>query len=625
MRGALAGVLTLVAAAGLYAATANQYFDEGVSNFKEERYYKAIDSLKNALEANPYYGDAYRQLGEVYYAIADYGRALQNGLMALKYSHNDVSAMLLTANSYRELGRYDLAEQYYKKIQAQFPANGEVYRNMGVLYIKMNKLSQALEMLGKALRLSPNSWLVYSSLGDYYYRIGNMTSAEKNYQQAFKLESRNRSAYYMLASFYYNTGRYADAVSLLRQGETLFNNFVSGVLLLGDSYFKQGDYANAFKKYSWIETADFMKSADYLGWLYYKMALCTETQDPAKATLYYKKALLSLPDNQLFEYSYESFIVNRTQVTDPQRAELSKRYLDLATADYSRGAMRNYVMHLKRALFLNPFNAAARDKLIAYYETKRDYYRAYNELKALFRVDGSYAIRDKIQSYDYRVANRQIVLENCRLLQFKGLFVSDEPYFNFSKVFTDMVLYYSGYFDKFKLSTLNYRKSEGMNSILEYVRSNGYQFFIVAELVGGGNSLKYSLYDSGGELVDSKTINFTLTGIEECIMRLYAWLDDLLPEIAYVQQRQTQNSFSITMGSAQNVKVGEEMMVVDLSGGQLRNISLLRTTAVSSASSTCSVVSNVVSLWDGLVNKAVIRNDYLLKKDLTKLKRILPY
>jgi hypothetical protein len=286
-----------------------------------------------------------------------------------------------------------------------------------------------------------------------------------------------------------------------------------------------------------------MKSDEYLGWLYYKTALSYETVDPAKATDYYKKAMAALPQNQLFEFSYENFVVNRTQVTDAARVELAKRYLQLAQKDYSRGAMRDYVMHLKRSLFLNPFYKEARDKLITYYEGRRDYYRAYNELKALFRVDGSYAIRDKIESYDYRVANGQLTLEQSELLQFKGLFVSDEAYFNFSKVFTDMVLYYSGSFDKFKLSTINYRKTEGMNSLLEYVRSNGYQFFIIAELVNGDGSLKYSLYDRGGELVDEKTINFSLASLEECIMRLYAWLDDFIPEIAYVRQRINQTVF----------------------------------------------------------------------------------
>jgi tetratricopeptide (TPR) repeat protein len=36
---------------------------------REERYFKARAALRNALEMNPYYGDAYRQLGEVYFAM----------------------------------------------------------------------------------------------------------------------------------------------------------------------------------------------------------------------------------------------------------------------------------------------------------------------------------------------------------------------------------------------------------------------------------------------------------------------------------------------------------------------------------------------------------------------------
>ena len=196
-------LIGLLPVAGIAQANSRTYLDEGIRQYQEERFFKAIDLFQNALKINPYYGDAYRYLGEVYFSIGDYEMSLESALKALKYAHSDVDAMLLVANSYRELGKYQQAEEYYQNIRNEFPSYGEVYRNMGELYLKMNRLSQSYMMLSKAMRIAPDSWRNFISLGDYYYKNNDMPKAEEYYQMALKLNSRERYPFLKVAEFLY--------------------------------------------------------------------------------------------------------------------------------------------------------------------------------------------------------------------------------------------------------------------------------------------------------------------------------------------------------------------------------------------------------------------------------------
>ncbi|NPV02512.1 MAG: tetratricopeptide repeat protein [Brevinematales bacterium] len=619
---------SLIGVVALFAPLAAQdptvYLNEGIKLYQEERYYQALDSFRNALQINPYYGVAYRYLAEVYFAIGAYSESLSTAMTALKYAHNDVDAMLLVANSYRELGKYKDSENYYNSILKLFPSYSEVYRNMGILYLKLNKMPQAFDNLQKAVRLAPELWLGYISLGDYYFQLGIYKEAENNYQKAFELNSRDRLGFYYLADFYYKIDKYSSAISLLEKGETLFENFVSGINLLGDCYLKSGNNSKALEKYDWLLNADFKKSDDFLKWLYYKMAWANEAISIENSLADYKKAYDIDPKNQFIKYSFEKFAVKNYPVDSDIRQELAGDYYKQALTDYKNGNMIWYLLRLKRTVYLNPFHSDARLKIVEFYELKNDYMKAYDELKGSFIVDKNYKIKDKLEAYEWKIQNKKMILEKPELLQYKGVLLVDSDYYNFGTVFPETLLFYSKYFEKFKFTILDYRKKDGINNVLEYIRKNNYHFFVIIEMTGNHDVLKFTVFDTVGKEVETLAMNFHPDKVDNGVDRFFSWMDGVFPTIGLVKSEKSKGKYILSMGKNNGLKNGDKMLVFDIQG-DIRQYALLKVDAAGVFESEASVVSNMGKTYENLKDKKVIKSDTILKKHLTKLKRILVY
>lgn len=609
----------------VFAQTAfdtRRYVDEGIVHLNEERYFRAIDSFRNAISQNPFYGDAYKYLASTYYALEEYNLSLQNALTALRYSHTDVDAMLLVANSYRELGDFGRAENFYTEIKEKFPGYAELFRNRGELYIKMNRFPLALQMLERARRYSPDNWLIFISFGDYYYKLRDMRRAQENYNRALQLNSRERQTFYSLAGFYYSTGGYKDAINLLERGEALFDNFVFGISLLGDSYLRNGNYRDAVEKYLWIDKSGFVRDDNERGYLYFKTALAYRKFDTDKATEFYRKALRLKPDNEFYLYSFEKFVLDNFRIGDGIRNDLGKMHYDVARNFYRKGDSFLYFVHLKRAILLNPYLEEAREALITYFENRRMFEEAYNELNALFRVNQSQRVRNRIENYDWRVERGQLVMESDKLFVFNGLIVVKSDVLDFSETIVELSKYVSLYFDKFKFFDMKFRKEDEESRILEYVRDNNLNFYVSANMNSAANAIEFSIHDKAGELLGKRALPYEHKDFENTVLRFLEWVDSHFPDVGFVSQRTREGNFRISLGENKGIKAGDEVIIFN--DGYPEPLAVMNVVKSSGFYADCSVISNFTSQRDFL-GKKVFKNGKLMKKHLTNLKRILVY
>lgn len=612
-------------------AGAKYYLDTGINLYQQERYFDAIDSLRNALEINPYYGDAYKYLAEVYFSLGEYNTSLENSLSALKYANNDPDAMLIVANSYRELGTYDKSQNYYNQIIEKFPAYAEVYRNLAELYMKMNKLPLALTTLKKADRVNKNHWKTLISFGNYYIHASNPDKAEEFFKKAFNRNPTERQVYTALAEFYRDNGNYSQAISVLETGEQIFDNFYSGILILADCYLSTGslkkeNYQKAIEKYKWIGQNRMKNDNRFNGWLFYKIALAFESLDSASAVNYYRQAIQSDPDNDLALYSFEQFALRAFKVDSPIRKDLAGIHTKKAGLAFRKGDSRYYMLNLKRAVTLYPFLTEARQKLVAFYEQNKDYYNAYQELNSLEKIDPSFKVKDKIANYNWNLKNKRLTLVKPEPYLYKGLFLVSSDYFNFSSVYSGVTVYHSEYFNKFKLSTLDFRKKQGINTILEYLRTYDYSYFIVAEPDEGFNSMKFTLFDKTARVIDSTQVNFRIEDLNRSAVNFLEWLDNSLPSIWVIGSETSPNTYTITSGSNNGIKLNDTLAAFNLDKGNFKSLSMLKVTRAEGYLSDVSLVSNFTKgeIYD-LKGKYAVKSTVLDQKFLTKFKRVLGY
>lgn len=616
----------------LFSETENAkyYLDRGVSLYLGENYFEAIDSFRNALRINPYYGDAYKYLASVYFSLGEYNPSLENAQLALKYANNDPEILLLIANNYRELHSFKQSEEYYRKIVDRFPAFVEVYRNLGELYLRMNKLSLALSMLNKADRVNKSSWRNAISFGNYFMKSGNYEKAESYYQKAFNLNPTERLVYTSLGEFYLATGRYAEAINLLENGEKIFDNFYSGIVILAECYLKTArtpqDFKKAVDKLLYIDQAGIKTDAASKSMNYYKLGLAYETLDPAKSVESYEESLRVDPANEMVRYALESFLLKKFPVDDPVRKDHADAHYAAARKAYSNGERKLYFLHLKRAITLYPFQIDARTRLVEFYESQQDYYNAYVELQSLEKVSPSVRVRDKIEKYEWDLKHNRLRLDRPGVYPYRGLFLVDSDWYTFPSVFSETVLYNSLYYGKFKFSSMEYRKKQGINYILEGLRKNNQSFYVVARQVESKNILVFGLYDRTGRLIDELSLNWNPSSVNQLSIRCLEWMDRTLPTLWMIGKETSPNLYEIPFGRSAGAKEGDSMTAVELDYTGLSVLSYLRLEKVSPYASTVSVVSNAQrGERPRLAEQIAVKSEYLSAGLLTKLKRVLGY
>ncbi|MFN4217066.1 MAG: tetratricopeptide repeat protein, partial [Brevinematales bacterium] len=299
----------------------------GRQAYEKEAYLDALDYIRTVLKNNPSYGDAYRYLAMVYYALDQYSEALDATQKALRYNRQDTESSILMGNCYRELKDYTRAEKVYQDILKQYPAMASAHRELGMLYLRQNRLSLAYQSLQRALRYDADDWQNVIALGKYYQIKGDMKEAEALFAKALRMEPRRRETHFALGEFYFHVGRYEEAIEVLRRAVDLFDHFVSGRQVLGDAYLALGMEKEAIKHYEWLENERVYHTPESQAELAYKMALVYGRMKEKRAIEYYKRALDLVPKYDFYEFGYQEYLRAHEEVGSEERvAEAARLY-----------------------------------------------------------------------------------------------------------------------------------------------------------------------------------------------------------------------------------------------------------------------------------------------------------
>ncbi len=101
-----------------------------------------------------------------------------------------------------DAGNLVQAEQSLKKFSRKRPQLAGPLANLGLIYLKQNKLQAAQESLDKAYQLNPRMPQVNNLLGVIANRRGNIKQAEKFYLSAIQYKPDYVLAHYNLALLY---------------------------------------------------------------------------------------------------------------------------------------------------------------------------------------------------------------------------------------------------------------------------------------------------------------------------------------------------------------------------------------------------------------------------------------
>jgi tetratricopeptide (TPR) repeat protein len=108
----------------------------------------------------------------------------------------------------RDEGKWDNAEEMFKKAIKINPENCSAYQDLGMFYTSQRKYEEAKEMFKKAIEISPTYDWAYIELGSCYELLGQREKSEEMFKKAIEINPEGDKAYGGLARCYERQGKY---------------------------------------------------------------------------------------------------------------------------------------------------------------------------------------------------------------------------------------------------------------------------------------------------------------------------------------------------------------------------------------------------------------------------------
>ena len=114
--------------------------------------------------------------------------------------------------AYEREKQWDKAEADFKKVLAIDPDNADALNYLGYTWVDRGEnLTEAFEMIRKAIEIEPNSGAIVDSLGWAHYKLGQYEEAKTKLEDAVELSPSSATIIDHLGDVYWKLGRFREA------------------------------------------------------------------------------------------------------------------------------------------------------------------------------------------------------------------------------------------------------------------------------------------------------------------------------------------------------------------------------------------------------------------------------
>ena len=244
----------------------NIYALVGIGDVKRYRkdFSSAIKYYENALLVDPANKFALIGLADSYRGLKKYNEAIKIWEKFLSFSENefDVSVLSRLGDTYRKMGNYAKALEYYLKAYTLDNSNPYILSGLGFTYFEKGDYETSLyywEILYSLKKddLHHNDIKILTNLGNCYRKLRRFNDAFKYFYKALKMEENNFYALYGIADCYRGLKEYGKAITYWKRILERDPENKKILTRVGDSYRNLGDYNMARKYYQKAIEKDF--------------------------------------------------------------------------------------------------------------------------------------------------------------------------------------------------------------------------------------------------------------------------------------------------------------------------------------------------------------------------------
>jgi len=191
-----------------HLAKADAYLSQGKNN-------EAIVEYRNALKADPKFGEARYKLAETYVGAGKHQQAFKEYMRAADLMPDNIDVQLKAGAVLLMARQFEDAKTRAQAVLKKDPRNVNGQILLGNALAGLKDLDGALAEMQDAVEIDPASDRPYMHLGAIQLARGNKGEAETAFKKAVEISADSVTARLALANFYWSTARQAEAEPLL--------------------------------------------------------------------------------------------------------------------------------------------------------------------------------------------------------------------------------------------------------------------------------------------------------------------------------------------------------------------------------------------------------------------------
>lgn len=201
-------------------------FELGLLYYHEKNINYALNYLKEIADQIPFYGEVHLLLGDIYFerqlfqdAINHFSKAIDYGFITSK---TEYMIKIKRGTSYYKIGEYESAGQ---DIERTLEINSKAIDPLlllSAIYINQNKYEEAIEILRRADKASPDNQEILFQIGSIYYKLNDIKYVnyfDRLFEKVYTKDSlpgKYYKAFIILANNHYENSRYEKAAKILK-------------------------------------------------------------------------------------------------------------------------------------------------------------------------------------------------------------------------------------------------------------------------------------------------------------------------------------------------------------------------------------------------------------------------
>jgi tetratricopeptide (TPR) repeat protein len=220
------------------------FIKRGVLYARQRRYDKALGDFDHAIKLDSMYYAGYYEKGIVYQALEKYEESIEN---------------------------YERAYYLYPPLKQTLHESLKIcegYNNLGMFYLKNNKVSEALQNFNDAIAWNSNFHEPFLNRGITFRNLQFYDAALSDFKKVLELDTAEVEVYYNTALVYKEMGDYDKTIFYLSKIIDTDPTYTQSYHILGEVYYEQRQFDLATQMFEKVVTID---NKDY--WGYYWLAL----------------------------------------------------------------------------------------------------------------------------------------------------------------------------------------------------------------------------------------------------------------------------------------------------------------------------------------------------------------